>query len=126
MTRSSTSLHCSTGQSATRKREKNHRQTLSEGGRKRLADKTGGVWQGRGLGTLAESVHVVELANGLIADLPNHGAGRAAKSVLHGDLLRAVVMVLDAGREMSDNEARRHTLIMVYGGGVWFVAWKGT
>ncbi|NYG57440.1 quercetin dioxygenase-like cupin family protein [Nocardioides daedukensis] len=78
------------------------------------------------MGTLAESVNVVELATELIADLPNHGAGRAAKSVLHGDLLRAVVMVLAAGREMSDHEAPGPSMIQVLAGEVEFIAGEET
>lgn len=46
-----------------------------------------------------------ELADALLADLPNHPAGRAAKTVLSGTVMRAVVIALQAGSQMSEHDS---------------------
>jgi quercetin dioxygenase-like cupin family protein len=53
----------------------------------------------------ADLVVLTELADALIADLPNHPAGRAAKTVLSGTVMRAVVIALQAGAEMSEHDS---------------------
>jgi quercetin dioxygenase-like cupin family protein len=52
-----------------------------------------------------ESVLLEELGDALIADLPNHPAGRAAKTVLSGTVMRAVVVALQEGAEMSEHDS---------------------
>ncbi len=52
----------------------------------------------------------------LMADVPNHAAGRAAKSVLHGDRLRAVLMALEAGRALDDHTAPGPAVLQVIAG----------
>jgi quercetin dioxygenase-like cupin family protein len=50
-------------------------------------------------------VALPELADVLLADLPNHRAGRAAKTVLSGTVMRAVVVALKGGEEMSEHDS---------------------
>ncbi len=52
-----------------------------------------------------EMVMLPELAEALLADLPNHPAGRAAKTVLSGTVMRAVVVALKEGVEMSEHDS---------------------
>lgn len=46
-----------------------------------------------------------ELGDALIADLRNHPAGRAAKTILSGTVMRAVVIALKEGAEMSEHDS---------------------
>lgn len=46
-----------------------------------------------------------ELADALVADLPNHPAGRTAKTILSGTVMRAVVVALKEGAEMSEHDS---------------------
>lgn len=50
-------------------------------------------------------VELSELAEALLADLPNHTAGRAAKTILSGTVMRAVVVALKDGVEMSEHDS---------------------
>lgn len=52
-----------------------------------------------------ETVQLREVADELIADLPQHAAGRTARTVLSGDSMRAVVIALRAGCEMAEHDA---------------------
>lgn len=52
-----------------------------------------------------EMVELTELAGRLIADLPNHAAGRTARTVLSGPVMRAVVIALADGSEMAEHDA---------------------
>jgi quercetin dioxygenase-like cupin family protein len=46
-----------------------------------------------------------ELAESLIADLPNHPAGRCARTILSGSVMRAVVIALREGAEMAEHDS---------------------
>jgi quercetin dioxygenase-like cupin family protein len=52
-----------------------------------------------------EMVVLSELADTLIADLPNHPAGRTARTILSGTVMRAVVIALADGAEMSEHDS---------------------
>jgi quercetin dioxygenase-like cupin family protein len=53
----------------------------------------------------SEMVVLSELADALIADLRNHPAGRTAKTILSGTVMRAVVIALKDGAEMSEHDS---------------------
>jgi quercetin dioxygenase-like cupin family protein len=55
--------------------------------------------------TRNEMVVLSELAESLIADLPNHPAGRTAKTVLSGSAMRAVVIALKEGAELNEHDS---------------------
>ena len=46
-----------------------------------------------------------ELADSLLADLPSQSSGRAARTVMSGPKMRAVVMALAEGAEMAEHES---------------------
>jgi quercetin dioxygenase-like cupin family protein len=50
-------------------------------------------------------VDLAALAEELCADLPNHPAGRTARTVVSGPRMRAVVIALRVGVEMAEHEA---------------------
>ena len=52
-----------------------------------------------------EMVVLAELADHLIADLPNHPAGRTARTVLSGSVMRAVVIAMREGTELSEHDS---------------------
>jgi quercetin dioxygenase-like cupin family protein len=52
-----------------------------------------------------EVVALSELADQLIADLPNHPAGRTARTVLSGTVMRAVVIAMAEGSELSEHDS---------------------
>lgn len=57
-------------------------------------------------GTAAPGVvALADLAAELIAELPQHRAGRAARTVLSGDALRVVVIALAAGAGLAEHDA---------------------
>ena len=60
---------------------------------------------GEGFNETAEMVVLSELADALIADLHNHPAGRSAKTILSGTTMRAVVIALKEGAEMSEHDS---------------------
>lgn len=68
-------------------------------------DQHGGRPHGHESHEKPEMVMLPELAEALIADLPNHSAGRAAKTVLSGTVMRAVVVALKEGEEMSEHDS---------------------
>jgi quercetin dioxygenase-like cupin family protein len=53
----------------------------------------------------SDMVALSELADALIADLPNHAAGRCAKTILSGTVMRAVVIALKEGVEMAEHDS---------------------
>ena len=55
----------------------------------------------------APTVALAEVADQLIADLPRHAAGRAARTVLSGPVMRAVVIALAQGTELAEHDAPR-------------------
>jgi quercetin dioxygenase-like cupin family protein len=50
-------------------------------------------------------VELAELADQLIADLPNHPAGRAARTVLSGQAMRAAVIAIKEGAELAEHDS---------------------
>ena len=68
-------------------------------------DQHGGRPHGHESHEALELVMLPELAEALLADLPNHPAGRAAKTVLSGTVMRAVVVALKEGVEMSEHDS---------------------
>ena len=68
-------------------------------------DQHGGRPHGHESHEALEQVMLPELAEALLADLPNHPAGRAAKTVLSGTVMRAVVVALKEGVEMSEHDS---------------------
>ena len=50
-------------------------------------------------------VTLAELAESLIADLPNHNSGKTAKTILSGSVMRAVVIALAEGAELSEHDS---------------------
>lgn len=70
------------------------------------------------------TINISALADQLMADAPNHAAGRTAKSVLHGDRLRAVLMALDAGRALDDHTAPGPAVLQVIAGELE-LRWEG-
>lgn len=52
-----------------------------------------------------ETIVLSELADQLIADLPNHPSGRTARTVLSGAVMRAVVVALREGVEMAEHDS---------------------
>lgn len=53
----------------------------------------------------AGMVVLSELADALIADLRHHPSGRTAKTILSGTVMRAVVIALKEGTEMSEHDS---------------------
>ena len=66
----------------------------------------------------AELVSLPELADALLADLRNHPAGRAAKTILSGTVMRAVVIALKAGAEMAEHDSPPAATLQVLHGRV--------
>jgi quercetin dioxygenase-like cupin family protein len=58
------------------------------------------------------------LADTLLADLPNHPAGRAAKTILSGTVMRAVVIALKADVEMAEHDSPPAATLQVLRGRV--------
>lgn len=65
-----------------------------------------------------DMVVLSELADALVADLPNHPAGRAAKTILSGTVMRAVVVALKEGVEMSEHDSPPAATLFVIRGRV--------
>jgi quercetin dioxygenase-like cupin family protein len=53
----------------------------------------------------AETLRLAEVADQLIADLPNHPAGRAARTIVSGLAMRAVVIALRQGTELAEHDS---------------------
>jgi quercetin dioxygenase-like cupin family protein len=54
---------------------------------------------------MTENVVLAELADSLIADLANHRSGKTAKTVMSGSVMRAVVIALAEGADMSEHDS---------------------
>jgi quercetin dioxygenase-like cupin family protein len=54
---------------------------------------------------VTENVVLAELAEALIADLPNHRSGKTAKTIMSGSVMRAVVIALAEDAHMSEHES---------------------
>jgi quercetin dioxygenase-like cupin family protein len=63
-------------------------------------------------------VVLAELADTLMADLPNHPAGRTAKTVLSGTEMRAVVIALKEGSELNEHDSPAAATLFVIKGKV--------
>jgi quercetin dioxygenase-like cupin family protein len=59
-----------------------------------------------------------ELAESLIADLRNHPAGRTARTILSGTVMRAVVIALKEGSELAEHDAPSAATLQVIRGKV--------
>lgn len=66
----------------------------------------------------SETVELAELAATLIADLPQHPAGRCARTILSGPVMRAVVIALADGAEMAEHQAPPAATLYVITGAV--------
>ena len=71
-----------------------------------------------------EAVNLTTLADELATGAAEHASGRSARSVLHGDRLRAVVMALDAGRDLADHTAPGPAVLQVLRGELE-LRWEG-
>ena len=52
-----------------------------------------------------EMVVLADLADDLIANLPGHGAGRSARTVVTGTSMRATLIALAQGHELAEHDA---------------------
>ena len=68
-------------------------------------DQSGGRPHGHESHETPDLVALSELAETLVSDLPNHPAGRTAKTILSGTAMRAVVIALKAGVEMNEHDS---------------------
>jgi quercetin dioxygenase-like cupin family protein len=68
--------------------------------------------------TSSEMVVLSELAESLIADLPNHHSGRTAKTVMSGAVMRAVVVALAQGTQMNEHDSPSGATLQVISGQV--------
>ena len=73
--------------------------------RQREREQPGSRRDGDGSHTSPDILVLDDLAESLIADLPNHKAGRTAKAVLSGSVMRAVVIALAEGADMSEHDS---------------------
>jgi quercetin dioxygenase-like cupin family protein len=65
-----------------------------------------------------EPVVLAEVAEELVADLPRHAAGRTARTVLSGPVVRSVVIALADGAEMAEHDSPRGATLMCLSGAV--------
>ena len=61
---------------------------------------------------------LTELAEHLIADLHNHRAGRTARTILSGSVMRATVIALKEGAELSEHDSPAAATLQVVKGRV--------
>ncbi|MGN6129532.1 MAG: LuxR family transcriptional regulator [Nocardioidaceae bacterium] len=66
----------------------------------------------------SDTVELPQLVDELMADLPNHPAGRTARTVLSGTVLRAVVVALADGVEMAEHDSPPGACLQVLRGEV--------
>ena len=60
---------------------------------------------GHELHTTSEMVVLANLADALIADLHNHPAGRTARTVMTGTVMRVTMIALAAGTELAEHDS---------------------
>lgn len=65
-----------------------------------------------------QTVVLSDLAESLIADLPNHSAARTAKTVLSGTVMRAAVIALKEGASMNEHDSPTAATLYVIKGKV--------
>jgi len=63
-------------------------------------------------------LELADLAATLIADLPNHQAGRTARTVLSGTVMRATVIALAEGTELAEHDSPSAATLQVLTGEV--------
>ena len=64
----------------------------------------------------AEMVVLADLAQTLLAELPQHDAGRAARTIVTGTSMRATLIALAEGHELAEHDApSAATLFVVHG-----------
>ncbi len=63
-------------------------------------------------------VELEALADALLGDLPHHAAGRTAKTILSGTVMRAVVVALAEGVEMAEHDSPPAATLQVLRGRV--------
>ena len=79
-------------------------------------DQHGGRPHGHESHETPDMVALPELAEALVADLANHPAGRTAKTIMSGTVMRAVVVALKAGAEMNEHDSpTAATLYLIQG-----------
>jgi len=54
---------------------------------------------------VTDNIVLAEVAQSLIADLPNHTSGKTAKTIMSGSVMRAVVIALAEGADMNEHES---------------------
>lgn len=81
-------------------------------------DQHGGRPHGHESHEKLDLVELPELAEALVADLENHSAGRAAKTIVSGTVIRAVVVALKDGVEMSEHDSPPGATLQVLSGEV--------
>jgi len=69
-----------------------------------------------------QAVDLTALTESLIAEASDHSSGRAAKAVMSGSHLRAVVIALKAGAELAEHDAPAAATLQVLVGAVTLVA----
>lgn len=69
-----------------------------------------------------ETLVLSEVAASMIAELPDHHAGRTARTIVHGDRMRAVVVALASGSELAEHDAPPAATLQVLTGTVRLVA----
>ncbi|HET6699451.1 MAG TPA: LuxR family transcriptional regulator [Nocardioidaceae bacterium] len=65
-----------------------------------------------------ESLPLQELVAQLLAELPDHAAGRTARTVLSGTVMRAVVIALRDGTELAEHDSPAAATLQVLRGRV--------
>ena len=65
-----------------------------------------------------EPVQLAELADELVADLANHPAGRTARTILSGPVMRAVIIAIAEGAEMAEHDSPPAATLQVVRGHV--------
>jgi quercetin dioxygenase-like cupin family protein len=73
---------------------------------------------GTGVHEHGETVVLSEVADELIADLPQHHAGRAARTLFTGNSQRATVIALASGSELAEHDGPRAATLQVVRGSV--------
>ena len=66
----------------------------------------------------SEVVPLDEAADTLLADLPNHPAGRTANTILTGTVLRATMIALAEGTELAEHDSPAAATLQVVRGRV--------
>jgi quercetin dioxygenase-like cupin family protein len=70
-------------------------------------------------------VVLAELADSLVADLRHHTSGRTSRTIVTGEVMRAVVIALAEGSEMAEHDSPAAATLFVIRGRVSLVAGEG-